>query len=131
MHSTVYSDAPASPRAARALVASALRECGVVEDSRFADALLVVSELFTNAMTHAAPEFELKVDTTDRSVLRVEVVDGSPEIPRKVDPPEAGRLGGWGLNLVQQLSLDWGVTKRYDGLRGKVVWAEVPVGRAA
>ena len=131
MASTTFSHAVASPGQARAFVASALREQGAVEDIRFEDALLVVSELFTNAVLHADPEFELKVDTTDRSFLRLEVTDGSPRIPRKAEPPARGQLGGWGLNLVHQLSLDWGVSRRRDGHRGKVVWAEVPISRAA
>ena len=84
-----------------------------------ADALLVVSELVTNALVHGrgAPVLRLS-GTPDR--LRVEVADDSPVLPTvRIHP---GAVGGWGLRLIQRLGAAWGVS--HHG-RGKVVWCEL------
>lgn len=81
---------------------------------------LLVSEVATNALVHGSGEVQVRVSASG-AVLRVEVADGSPQLPR---PREAGLLeeGGRGLALVAQLSRDWGV---YREGPGKVVWFEL------
>src|SRR5688572_5836551 len=64
------------------------------------DVVLAVSELVTNAVEHAGTSFEL-LTVLDDGCLRVEVSDGSGELPRCADPgPHA--VGGRGLFLVSQ-----------------------------
>ncbi|MEU4672643.1 ATP-binding protein [Amycolatopsis sp. NPDC023774] len=85
------------------------------------DALLIVTELATNAVLHGEgkPVLRLKYGA---AVVRLEVTDESTALPAT---RESGPDGGWGLRLVQELSLAWGVT---PGAAGKVVWCEL--GRA-
>ena len=91
------------------------------------DGLLVASELVTNAVQYSGGS---SVDQ-----LRVDIVCG-PECVlisvhdpgltgQEAEPAQAERPGpgGWGLRLVEMLSLRWG-TERPDGYR---VWAELPV----
>lgn len=80
-------------------------------------ALLLTSELVTNAVVHAGAPVDLVVDL-DRSRLAVEVVDD-----RACDlaPVTAGPMatGGRGLALVDTLADTWGVTRLGPG---KSVW---------
>lgn len=87
------------------------------------DALLVVTELATNALRHGVgdPVLRLSVDGAD---VRIEVFDDSPAPP--VRRP-AGADGGWGLVLVDRLSSVRG-TERHG--RGKVVWCVLPASAA-
>ncbi len=81
--------------------------------------VLMVSELATNAIVHAATGFEVSVARTDSS-LRVEVTDvggGKPELRA----PSATEPRGRGLQIVKALSDEWGVTEM-TGKRGKTVW---------
>ncbi|WP_052852440.1 ATP-binding protein [Streptomyces avicenniae] len=87
------------------------------------DALLVVSELVTNACLHAGGPEELRVGYGTKT-LRVEVVDGGDGDPALRTTRRAGRPGGHGMFIVERLCLDWGVT--HDAASGgKTVWAEV------
>jgi DNA-binding response OmpR family regulator len=90
------------------------------------DPLLVVSELVTNAVTHAASECALRLLLSETG-LRIEVGDGSSASP---DPLAAAADDehGRGLFLVAALSSAWGVEASAEG--GKVVWAELPVSPA-
>ncbi|MGW4813982.1 ATP-binding protein [Kitasatospora cineracea] len=94
------------------------------------DLLLIVSELVSNAVTHAAvlsPEVvcELAV-TADR--VRISVVDGHPYRP-KAQENDPARPGGRGLLLVKSITLQAGgecdVERTADG--GKVIWASLPL----
>ncbi|MEV7865525.1 ATP-binding protein [Streptomyces sp. NPDC088124] len=86
-------------------------------------ALLVLSELVTNAVRHArvSPGREIETHFLPASGgLRLEVHDASSEQPRQ-RVPELDECGGRGLMLVEALAEQWGVSDR-DGV-GKVVWA--------
>ncbi|WP_326595319.1 ATP-binding protein [Streptomyces sp. NBC_01803] len=97
-------------------------------------ALLIVSELVTNAVRHAAlltPEIGVDVVLGLRS-LRLAVEDGHPYRPKALEPvPEREQLGGRGLLLVRAIALetggDCGVERTASG--GKVVWATLPFDR--
>lgn len=89
------------------------------------DALLVVSELVTNACLHAGGPEELRVGQGAR-VLRLEVADLGTGTPAPRTPHRAGRPGGHGMFIVQRLCLDWGVV-RHEAGTGKTVWAELAV----
>jgi CheY-like chemotaxis protein len=90
------------------------------------DALVVVSELTANAITHAYCSCELRLSLT-ASVLRVEVVDSGPGAPEP-QPASATREHGRGLHLVAALATAWGMEAADNG--GKLVWAELPLSRA-
>jgi CheY-like chemotaxis protein/anti-sigma regulatory factor (Ser/Thr protein kinase) len=84
-------------------------------------ALLVVSELVTNAITHGGGIYELRL-RLNPDALRIEVVDdgkGSPEIPIASDTDEGGR----GLRIVTLTTRAWGVEDGDEGT--KVIWAEL------
>jgi anti-sigma regulatory factor (Ser/Thr protein kinase) len=91
------------------------------------DIRLLVSELVTNCVKHAriGPEesIVLSVDIGDNRV-RVAVRDEGPgfEPPQTPVSEQAAEAGsGWGLFLVDQLSLDWGVERD----AGANVWFEL------
>lgn len=131
---TTLPGSPLAPGSARALVRAAAtgwsedrlpgtdRLTGRLVD----DAVLVVSELVTNAVVHAGTEvtLECRLDQ-DAGALVVEVSDHHPsraprdtEAEAPYETPEYGR----GLRLVATLAESWGVTFR----RGtKTVWARL------
>jgi hypothetical protein len=82
------------------------------------DAVLVVSELVTNALLHGTGTPILRLTGTAEAV-RIEVSDRSPVLPAV---RESGPDGGWGLPLVGRLTTGWGAF-HLDG--GKVVWCEM------
>ncbi len=129
-----------APGSARALVRAAIAEwtgLGLpgaehLTDRLADDALLVVSELVTNAVVHAGTDVQLECrlegDDQDTAALLVEVSDHHPSrAPRGSEPetpqdtPEYGR----GLRLVGALSEAWGITYRTGR---KTVWARLPAG---
>lgn len=83
---------------------------------------LVVSELVTNAVTHAKSVMTFSIELTD-TAIRVSVTDGSALLPEE-QAPEPSEEHGRGIQLVDLLSSAWGATLLPDG---KMVWAEVPV----
>jgi anti-sigma regulatory factor (Ser/Thr protein kinase) len=85
------------------------------------DAILVVSELSTNAIRHAQTPFEIRLQRTDRSII-VEVSDSSAA-PAVVRTPVEGVIGGRGLMIVEQIASEWGSRPEPQG--GKTVWAEL------
>ncbi|WP_329192737.1 MULTISPECIES: ATP-binding protein [unclassified Streptomyces] len=88
------------------------------------DALLIVSELVTNAGVHAGGCHQLLLVAGES--LRIEVFDGDPEPPRPRERHQRGTPGGQGLYIVQRLSDRWG-TVPHD--TGKSVFAEIEADR--
>jgi anti-sigma regulatory factor (Ser/Thr protein kinase) len=85
-------------------------------------ALLLVSELATNAIRHGAPPVRLSLRlSADR--LRVEVTDSSPTLPH-LGQTGPDQTGGRGLQIVQQLAACWG-SKVSRSRLGKTVWFEL------
>lgn len=86
-------------------------------------ALLLISELVTNAVRHADGPIRLRMDLTAVH-LRVGVFDDSHRSPylRHADPDETG---GRGLQLVEHVATEWGVD---TGDTGKWVWFTLPRG---
>ena len=83
-------------------------------------AVLLVSELVTNALLHAGTHIDLTARLGADGV-RVEVGDGSPHLPsRRRYAATAGT--GRGLMMLDSMAADWGVDRRYHG---KVVWFEL------
>ena len=85
---------------------------------------LLVSELVTNSVTHAALSPEQNVDLnvlTGPDRVRVEVADpGSHFSPAGRATPNAESR--WGLFLVNEMADRWGIDRRDPG---KTVWFEV------
>lgn len=105
---------------------------GGVSESVIDDAVLILSELLSNACRHGRPlgdgltgggevRAAWRVDSSGR--LTVEVTDGGgPTRPVPATPSVTAR-GGRGLNIITTLAKDWGV--RVDA-RGEVtVWVVV------
>ena len=85
-------------------------------------ALLLVSELTTNAIRHGTPPVRLSL-RLERDRLRVEVTDSSPALP-ELDYPGPDQVGGRGLQIVQLLAARWGASASPRRL-GKTVWFEL------
>jgi anti-sigma regulatory factor (Ser/Thr protein kinase) len=106
-------------RSMRRTCRRALDERGVT--AGHADAVvLVLSELATNALCHAQPPYSAAIKRNTHGITVVEVADHGDGLaaPRT---PELER-GGYGLNLVNELSDVWGVHHE-PNTRGNVVWA--------
>ena len=104
-------------RAARDFVATVLRD-DVFEGDADA-ALLLVSELATNAVRHAGTSFEVTVEVQGPSV-RVAVIDGDiSHLPRRRHPG-ADETSGRGLLIVEELAERWGTEEVGNG--SKSVW---------
>ncbi|MFG2753846.1 ATP-binding protein [Streptomyces xanthophaeus] len=98
----------------------ALRDWGWDGTEAAEDALLLVSELLTNAALHAGGCRELVLTAGD--TLRIEVYDGTTALPTRRATPQRGVPGGHGLYIVDRLSDRWGAQTHADG---KAVWAEI------
>lgn len=104
---------------ARQAVDEALsRECPSAD--RFAIAL-VLSELLTNAVRHAAGHWRLRLRRTQRGDVLVEVADDVSALPRP-RRPDLGGGGGLGMHLVHKLASSVEVERNPRG-RGKTVRA--------
>jgi anti-sigma regulatory factor (Ser/Thr protein kinase) len=115
-----------APELARRALTAAIDGHGISADSVAVEAaLLVVSELVTNAILHAREPYELVIDLRGRAAVRISVADGSPDPPTSDPHRDAARPGGWGLRLIDRASDSWGVGRRGDYVPGKVVWAEI------
>ena len=87
-------------------------------------AVLLVSELVTNAVRHARGGDAITLELqASRTWLRIEVTDTDPRWPQPRTP--AGFDGsGFGFVLVGALAAKWGVR---ETAAGKAVWAELSV----
>lgn len=129
--------------AARKFVRAALAEWTTEEpwpaesigDHLVDDAVLLVSELVTNAVIHAGTTVELlcRLESAapggrDEGGLVVEVSDHHPArvVRDRAELAREGRDGGRGLQLVSALSEEWGITYRRDR---KTIWCRLAVMR--
>jgi len=106
---------PSSVAGARRQVTNLLEEAGRTDLAE--PAVLLVSELVTNALLHAGTDIDLAAEL-DADGLLVEVGDGSPHLPsRRRYAATAGT--GRGLMMLESMVDDWGVTLHRNG---KTVW---------
>lgn len=123
---------PYGARGARRLGELALPGAEIVRERLAEDAVLVVSELVTNAVVHAGTDVELlcRLEITDGGAVGAVVVEVSDHHPSRAVREEAAERAygtpeyGRGLRLVATLSEAWGITYR-TGI--KTVWARLPV----
>ena len=106
---------------ARRFVARQLSEWG--REDLMDTAVLLVSELVTNAVLHAGGPVDLTLRLSG-SRLRVEVGDRDPRPPLRVRYSEHSSTGR-GLLLVDRAVDRWGVERRPAG---KTVWFELSGG---
>ncbi|MEY2403901.1 MAG: hypothetical protein QOD38_1452 [Acidimicrobiaceae bacterium] len=107
---------PSSAGAARRFVAAALGAGGEVAEL----AVLLVSELASNAVLHAETSFEV-VLSLDDDWLRVEVCDGNPTMPA-LRTYVRESITGRGLHMVAASADHWGFDAQPGG---KVIWFEL------
>ena len=132
--SMAVSHGPAGVGEARHRMREQLRRSGMSE-TVVDDAVLILSELLSNACRHGRPlghaevgdgdiRAAWRVDAVGR--LTVEVTDGGgPTRPVPATPSVTAR-GGRGLNIISALAQDWGVR---DSAAGEVtVWVIVTGG---
>jgi anti-sigma regulatory factor (Ser/Thr protein kinase) len=110
---------PASVRKARGFTADVLADDGV-EASVIEVAVLLVSELVTNAVVHARGPICLTVHT-DAHWVRIEVEDPGHRRP-VLRAATLDAVDGRGLLVVDKLATDWGSEQRATH---KVVWFEI------
>jgi anti-sigma regulatory factor (Ser/Thr protein kinase) len=100
---------------ARRFLADRLPSLGWEE--RLNDACLLLSELIANVVLHAHTGCTVVLSATD-DVLRVEVEDGSPVMPRK-QTFSTDATTGRGMHLLDRMADSWGAR---PFAQGKVVW---------
>jgi anti-sigma regulatory factor (Ser/Thr protein kinase) len=90
------------------------------------DAVLVVSELVSNAIRHAAPlpSGDIQVGwSLFPDLVHIEIVDGGAPTRPQARSASVSSLGGRGLEIVRCLAAEWGVDERSDTV---TVWADLP-----
>ena len=85
------------------------------------DALVVVSELTANAVTHGQSALQIRL-SLKAAALRVEVLDRGAGTPEP-QPPTQTEEHGRGLHMIGMLTSAWGMESRNGS--GKMVWAEL------
>lgn len=116
-----FAASPGALAAARSWVREVLGGW-VVAASTVDDAVLLTSELATNAVQHARSGFGVTM-THQAGAIRVAVSDDSHRLPSLLDQVPCAE-GGRGLMIVQAVSSEWGAESVPGD--GKVVWFVVP-----
>ncbi|GLF96622.1 ATP-binding SpoIIE family protein phosphatase [Streptomyces yaizuensis] len=94
------------------------------DEEQVDSAVLMVSEMVTNVLVHTDGNALLVAEVGSRDGtrrLRVEVADGSDDLPHKRRPGELASSGR-GLVLMEMLADAWGVDPRGEG---KSIWFEL------
>lgn len=107
-----------APNRARRLARRAIERWGLEKLSYSIEVL--VGEIVANAVRYAERPVTLRLLRTD--VLRCEVGDDSPQIPRQHRSLHNGEDAGGDLSIVNRLAKRWGATRLSTG---KVVWFEL------
>ncbi|MGW0934374.1 ATP-binding SpoIIE family protein phosphatase [Streptomyces sp. NPDC002666] len=119
---TIAQAEPERIAAARALLREMLHDWA--DEEQVDSAVLMVSEMATNVLVHTDGDALVVAQAIgehgDRR-LRVEVSDGSDELPHKRRPGEMASSGR-GLVLMEMLAHAWGVDPRGSG---KSIWFEL------
>jgi signal transduction histidine kinase len=114
----------------RCAVRDLVRRQGGVPEDTLQNQLLVLSELVTNAVKHAAllsPEIAVEV-AIGAEWIRVSVEDNHPYRPKAL-VTDYGQTGGRGLLLVREITLEAGGScdVEHTASGGKIIWAALPL----
>jgi anti-sigma regulatory factor (Ser/Thr protein kinase) len=101
---------PASAAAARRIVAAEFADLACPDVTTEA-AVLLVSELASNAIRHARTPFTIAI-RHHPPVVTIEVADASTLLPALREPDVDG---GRGLQMVAAVAIQWGVREEVDG----------------
>jgi anti-anti-sigma regulatory factor/anti-sigma regulatory factor (Ser/Thr protein kinase) len=117
----VLAPIPTAAAAARAFVREVCQywQLALPDNTLMDRAVLLASELVTNAIVHARTDLRLRVELRG-DLLHLAVRDGNPWQLRPATIPDPEAEGGRGLWLVDQRARAWGVNRHPDG--GKVIW---------
>ncbi|WP_328665624.1 ATP-binding protein [Streptomyces sp. NBC_00322] len=85
------------------------------------DALLIISELVTNAVLHALPPAALRVRCIHRRLVRIEVTDGGPR-PNSLPKTDPNEEHGRGMLIVAAMAVRYGTISHAGG---STCWAEL------
>ncbi|MFJ2022388.1 ATP-binding protein [Streptomyces sp. NPDC087897] len=123
----VDASVPSARHAVRDLLG---RQGAPIEDDVLQGLLLIVSELVTNAVKHAAllsPELAVEVAIA-ADWVRVSVEDNHPYRPTALETDYA-QTGGRGLLLVKVITAEAGGTcdVEHTAGGGKIIWAALPL----
>jgi anti-sigma regulatory factor (Ser/Thr protein kinase) len=118
------------PQARHAVRDLLLRQGVPVSEDLTQSLMLIVSELVTNAVKHAAvlsPMLAVEV-AVGAEWIRVSVEDNHPYRPTALET-DHGRTGGRGLLLVREITREAGgvCDVEHTASGGKVIWAAVPL----
>lgn len=122
--------APSSVAVARQRLSTELQDCGVFS-AAIDDAVLVVSELLSNALRHAHPLPSGMVRVAwlrSNEHIEVAVSDGGAATEPRAGRPTLSSLGGRGLGIVEYVAESWGVRHDPDST---TVWAILPAPNAS
>ncbi|MBA2696843.1 MAG: ATP-binding protein [Actinobacteria bacterium] len=104
---------------------------GRLSEERTRDAILVLSELVSNALRHARPLSDGNVRVMWRlqgDSVEVAVTDGGSSTRPREDAFSPSALGGRGLAIVNKISVEWGVQEMDSET---TVWAALGVSSAS
>ncbi|MHA6761326.1 ATP-binding protein [Streptacidiphilus sp. PAMC 29251] len=118
-----FEDRPGAVSAAHDQTVRFLATCGPLPATCVQDALLLVSELVTNAVRHALGVCALDL-SEDGTQLTIAVTDTSPAPPRPRTPDLLAGRGGFGWHLLLTLTTHLHIVPTRAG--GKSVIATVP-----
>ncbi|MFF5446499.1 ATP-binding protein [Streptomyces sp. NPDC012888] len=114
-------------RRARDFFDTALHAGRPLADTTADAALLLISELVSNAVRHTHGPCSLDLALTDTGV-DIDVTDSSPVPPRPRPADTSGEGGGFGWNIVNTLAGEVSVRPAAEG--GKTVHVHMPLPRA-
>jgi anti-sigma regulatory factor (Ser/Thr protein kinase) len=118
----VHQAEPAHIADARHQLAELLHDWG--DRDQVDGAVLMLSEMLTNVLVHTDSAAFFTAEVSGRPghrLLRVEVADGSDDLPHRREPGELASSGR-GLLLMENIADQWGVDPRGAG---KAIWFEL------
>jgi anti-sigma regulatory factor (Ser/Thr protein kinase) len=120
----------ASSRSAREFTTTTLRSWGLEE--LVDDAVVIISELVTNAVRHGVPPYAaaagdtpIKLSLVRQGLFVVFIVSDPSEQDPKMRPADDIGENGRGLHVIEALSRVWGWTPLPG--TGKAVWAALSI----
>jgi anti-sigma regulatory factor (Ser/Thr protein kinase) len=118
---------PSEPSSARSARRFLRRQLGGLPEEVRASALLLCSELVSNAVTHGSGDLRVAVERA-ADVVRVAVEDANQRLPVRreltFDEPGMAPERGRGLVLLDAMASRWGAERSREG---KWVWFELDI----